>query len=49
MGTEMLHNPIKIILLVVIHSNKNRMEKFNGFSVIFDGILLSEKATNYEI
>ena len=34
----MFHAPIKTILLVVIHSNKNKTEKVDGFAVIFDGI-----------
>ena len=34
----MIHTPIKIILLVVIHSSKNKMEKVDGFAVVFDGI-----------
>ena len=38
MGTAMFHVPIKTILLVVIHSSKNIMEKVDGFTVIFDKI-----------
>ena len=30
------------ILLVVIHSSKNKMKKIDGFAVIFDGIQLSQ-------
>ena len=40
MGTVMFHTPIKTILLVVIHTSKNKTEKVNGFAVIFDGIQL---------
>ena len=36
MGAVMLYNPIHNILLVVIHSSKNIMEKVNCFAVIFD-------------
>ena len=38
MGTVMFHTPTKTILLVVIHSSKNKTEKVDGFAVIFDGI-----------
>ena len=41
MGTAMFHTPIKIILLVIIHSSKNKTEKVDGFAVIFDGIQLN--------
>ena len=34
MGTEMFHTPIKTILLVIIHSSKNKTEKVDGFAVI---------------
>ena len=34
----MFHTPIKTILLVIIHSSKNKTEKVDGFAVIFDGI-----------
>ena len=37
----MFHTPIKTILLVIIHSSKNKMEKVDGFAVIFDGNQLS--------
>ena len=40
MGTAMFHTPIKTILLVIIHSSKNKTEKVDGFAVIFDGIQL---------
>ena len=48
MGTAMFYTPIKTILLVIIHSSKNKMEKVDGF-VIFDGIQLSQMANNFEI
>ena len=38
MGTVMFYSSIYTILLVVIHSSKNKMEKVDGFAVIFDGI-----------
>ena len=38
MGTTMFHTPIKTILLVIIHSSKNKTEKVDGFAVIFDGV-----------
>ena len=37
MGTAMFYSPIYTILLVVIHSSKNKTEKVDGFAVIFDG------------
>ena len=37
MGTVMFHTPIKTILLVIIHSSKNKTERVDGFAVIFDG------------
>ena len=49
MGTAMFHTPIKTILLVVIHSSKNKTEKVDGFGVIFDGIQLSQMANNFQI
>ena len=38
MGTAMFYGPIYTILLVVIHSSKNKTQKFDGFALIFDGI-----------
>ena len=38
MGTAMFYTPIKTILLVVIHSSKNKTENVDAFAVIFDGI-----------
>ena len=38
MGTAMFHTPIKTILLVIIHSSKNKTEKLNAFAIIFDEI-----------
>ena len=35
MGTAMFHTFIKTILLVIIHSSKNKTEKVDGFAVIF--------------
>ena len=49
MGTAMLYSPIYIILLIVIHSSKNKTEKVGGFAVIFDGIQLSQMANNFQI
>ena len=49
MGTAMFHTSIKTILLVIIHSSKNKMEKVDGFAVIFDGIQLSQMANNFQI
>ena len=40
MGTAMFHTPIKAILLVIIHSSKNKTERVDGFAVIFDGIVI---------
>ena len=37
----MFYSPIYTILLVVIHSSKNKTEKVDGFAVIFDEIQLS--------
>ena len=48
MSTAMFHIPIKTILLVIIHSSKNKTEKVDGFAVIFDGIS-SEMANNFQI
>ena len=45
----MFHTPIKTILLVVIHSSKNRTEKVDGFAVIFDETQLSQMANNFQI
>ena len=47
MSTAMFHTPIKTILLVVIHSSKDKTEKVDGFAVIFDGIQLSQMANNF--
>ena len=33
MGTAMFYTPIKTILLVIIHSSKNKTEKVDGFAV----------------
>ena len=49
MGTAMFYSPIYTIVLVVIHSSKNKTEKVNGFAVIFDGIQLSQMASNFQI
>ena len=49
MGTAMFHSPIKTILLLIIHSNKNKTEKVDGCAVIFDGIQLSQMANNFQI
>ena len=49
MGTAMFYSPIYTILLVVIHSSKNKTEKINDFAVIFDGIQLSQMANNFQI
>ena len=49
MGTAMFYTPIKTILSVIIHSSKNKTEKFDGFAVIFDGIQLSQMANNFQI
>ena len=49
MGTAMFYTPIKTILLVIIHSSKNKTEKVDGFAVIFDGIQLSQMANNFQI
>ena len=49
MGSGMFHTPIKTILLVIIHSSKNKTEKVDGFAVIFDGIQLSQMANNFQI
>ena len=49
MGTAMFHTPIKTILLVIIHSSKNKAEKVDGFAVIFDGIQLSQMANNFNL
>ena len=42
-------SPIYTILLVVIHSSKNKTDKVDGFAVIFDGIQLSQMASNFQI
>ena len=50
MGTAMFYSPIYTILLVVIHSSKNKTEKVDGFAVIFfDEIQLSQMANNFQI
>ena len=49
MGTAMFHTPIKTILLVIIHSSKNKTEKVSGFAVIFDVIQLSQMAKSFQI
>ena len=38
MDTVMFHTPIKTILLLVIHSSKNKMEEIDGFALNFHGI-----------
>ena len=48
MGTAMFHTPNKTILLVIIHSSKNRTERVDGFAEIFDGIQLSQMANNFQ-
>ena len=48
MGTAMFHTPIKTILLVIIHSSKNKTERVDGFAIIFDGIQLSQMANNFQ-
>ena len=45
----MFHTPIKTILLVIIHSSKNRTEKVDDFAVIFDETQLSQMANNFQI
>ena len=49
MGTAMFYSPIYTILLVVIHSSKNKTENVDGFAVIFDGIQLSQMANSFQI
>ena len=49
MGTAMFYSPIYTILLVVIHSSKNKTENIDGLAVIFDGIQLSQMANNFQI
>ena len=49
MGTAMFHTPIKTILLVIIHSSKNKTGNVDSFAVIFDGIQLSQMANNFQI
>ena len=49
MGTAMFYSPIYTILLVVIHSSKNKTANVDGFAVIFDGIRLSQMANNFQI
>ena len=49
MGTAMFYTPIYTILLVVIHSSKNKTENVDGFAVIFDGVQLSQMANNFQI
>ena len=45
----MFYSPIYTILLVVIHSSKNKTEKVDGFAVIFDGIQISQMANDFQI
>ena len=33
---------VPFILLIVIHSSKTKMEKVDGFAVVFDGVQLSQ-------
>ena len=49
MGTAMFYSPIYTILLVVIHSSKNKTEKVDGYAVIFDETQLSQIANNFQI
>ena len=49
MGAAMFNSPVYTILLVVIHSSKNKMEKGDGFAIIIDGIQLSQMANNFQI
>ena len=37
MGTAMFYSPIYTILVVIIHSSKNKTEKVDGFAVNFAG------------
>ena len=32
----MFYTPIKTILVIIIHSSKNKTEEVDGFAVIFD-------------
>ena len=43
----MFHTPIKTVLLIIIHSSKNKTERVDSFAVIFDGIQLSQMANNF--
>ena len=45
----LFYSPIYPILLVFIHSSKNKTEKVDGCAVIFDGIQLSQMANNFQI
>ena len=49
MSTTMLYSPIYTILLVIIHSSKNKTENVDCFAVIFDGIQLNQMANNFQI
>ena len=49
MGTTMFYSPIYTVLLVVIHSSKNKTEKVDGFVVIFDGVQFRQMANNFQI
>ena len=49
MGTAMFFSPIYTILLVVIHSSKNKTEKVDGFAVIFEEIQLNQMVNNFQI
>ena len=45
----MFYTPIRTILLVIIHSSKNKMEEVDGFAVMFDWIYLSHMANNFQM
>ena len=49
MGEAMFYSLIYTILLVVIHSSKNKTRKVYGFAVIFDRIRLSQMGNNFQI
>ena len=51
MGTTMFDTPIAIwtVLLVIIHSSKNKVVKFEDFAVILDEIYLTQMANNIQI
>ena len=49
MGIAMFYSPVYTILLIVIHSSKNKTKKVDGFAVVSDGIQLSQIANNFQI